>query len=165
MAPRIEEHDVKLAGFQAVVRLDSEGEPGNVVEVLGGLRERLSEKLADIPDRSPSCRLVGYWRFVAHVTRVYLLGVEVETLERCEWDPGAGFVSWNLGPCSFAVFEREGVGPTPMYYRQIPKGYGFDTRLLGDFEVCSYKERAPDGGLPSFPEVANEVWIPVTKDE
>ena len=79
MEPRIEEHDVKLAGFQAVVRLDSNEEPGNVVDVLSELRDRLSERLDRIPDQSPACRLFGYWQFVAEVTRVYFLADPFKT--------------------------------------------------------------------------------------
>lgn len=60
---------------------------------------------------------------------------------------GAEFGMWWNGQCE--------VG--------IPKGYEFDCRFTGDLEVCSRGGSSADEDLPSFPEIENEFWIPVTR--
>ena len=103
-------------------------------------------------------------------TRVYFAGIQVDCFDRLESDHPSGVLPWNLasarmawdlGPTTFAVFQRHGVGDTSPWYASIPSGYAYDARFLGDFEVVSYASWRANGELQNLAESDNEVWIPI----
>jgi hypothetical protein len=102
MEPRIETIAVKLAGVQGMLRLDGDFGPD-----LAALYARLFARLDDIPDVSPPRRTVGYWHFVDNQIRLYFAGVQVDTLERFEWDYAYGLVAWDLGATTWAIWREE----------------------------------------------------------
>ena len=166
MEPRITSESVTLAGIQKVLQFSKD----RFDLVLPQLRRTLLQGLDDIPDRSASLRMFGYWQFIDQDTRVYFAGVQVDDLDRfpsCHpsgtlpWDLSRALIGWSLGPTTFAVFQRHGVGDTSPFYGEIPSGYAYDSRFVGDFEVISYAPWLAAGEVPNLPESDNEVWIPV----
>ena len=169
MEPAIQAEDIKLVGLQKVLRFSTD----RFDVVLPELRQTLLRGVEAIPDTSRSQRLFGYWQFVDQDTRVYFAGIQVDRIDRFEchhpsdvlpWDLAQGLVAWDLGPTTFAVFQRQGVGDTSPLYGAIPDGYDYDARFLGDFEVVSYAEWLDSGAVPELVERENEVWIPVKAD-
>jgi hypothetical protein len=159
MEPRIETVEVKLAGVQGIVRVDRP-----FVQDLEKLYARLFDRLDGIPDICPLNRTVGYWHFVDNETRLYFAGVQVDTLERFQWDYAYGLVAWSLGKITWAIWqEKEGEEGSIVHGNVCwdwlsGSDYAYDSRFIGDFEVHEWAEF----GQKTTSEY-HEIWIPIVK--
>ena len=157
MEPRIETIEAKLVGVQAVISVDRD-----FVQDLEKLHARLFNRLDGIPDVSSLNRTVGHWQFVDSETRVYFAGVQVDTLDRFEWDHSYGLVAWSLGKTTWAIWQEKDGEEGSIVHGNVcwdwldGSDYAFDSRFLGDFEVYHWEEF----GQQTKTEY-HEIWIPI----
>jgi hypothetical protein len=157
MEPRIETIEVKLVGVQGIVRVDRE-----FVPELASLYARLFHRMDGIPDVSPANRTVGYWHFVEDQTRLYFAGVQVDSLDRFQWDHAYGLVAWSLGRTTWAIWQEADGQEGSIVHGNVcwdwlsGSGYAYDSRFIGDFEVTYWTAlgREKRGAT-------HEIWIPV----
>lgn len=162
MEPRIETMDLKLVGFQRVMRLD---DPEDFSAGMKELRGKLFARLDDIPDVSDPGRLVGRWQFVHGKTRLYFCAVQVDSLERFRTDHAAGLVGWDGGAQTFATWRRPNSQMGAVSYDAGPD-YGFDGRFISDFEVFPLADMRDNAAVVgpggTKPETGwHEFWLPV----
>lgn len=155
MEPRIVTMDLKLVGFQRLMRLDDEAD---FKAGMKELRAKLFARLDDIPDVSDPGRLVGRWQFVRGKTRVYFCAVQVDSLERFKPDHAAGLVGWDGGTQTFATWRRPNNQMGAVSYDAGP-GYGFDGRFISDFEAFELDQVDAQAELP--PDGTHGFWLPV----
>ena len=163
MEPKIETLEIKLAGVQAIIRVDC-----SFVADLEKVYQRLADKVAEIPDISPANRTFGYWHFVDNQTRLYFCGVQVDSLARFEWDHAYGLAAWSLGRTTWAIWpEPDGQEGSIMHggvsWRWLDTSdYLFDNRFIGDFEIYEWQEGQV--GRQTRTDV-HQIWLPVVRKE
>jgi hypothetical protein len=159
MEPRIETLEVKLVGVQSIVRVDRE-----FISELESVYKRLFDRLDTIPDVNPSNRTIGYWHFVDNETRLYLAGIQVDTLARFKWDYAYGLVAWSLGKTTWAIWqEKDGQEGTIVHGNVCwdwlsRSDYRYDNRFIGDFEV-QYWAKFGEETTSDY----HEIWLPLVK--
>jgi hypothetical protein len=160
MQPTIETVDLKLVVVQAVMRHDQD-----FTEDMRALWRKLAARLDGIANKSEPRRQIGHWHWVDAVTRVYIMGVQVDTLEGFQWDYDYGLGAWAPGEVAFAMFRErngdEGSVVRHAYGTLAEMGYGHDSRFMGEFEVRPLDSIGPNGETPEGEY--HEVWIPVVK--
>ncbi len=159
-APAFEEVDLKLVVVQGVMRKDR-----NFMPEMEALNQKLGARIEAIRQKCEPLRVVGHWHWVDEVTSVYVMGIQVDTLEGFQWDYGYGLGAWAPGKTTFAKFRekngQEGTVVRSAYGILDKLGYGQDGRFMGEFEVWPLGSTGPDGWKPEGDY--HEVWIPVVK--
>ena len=159
-APTFEEVDLKLVVVQAVMRKDRD-----FMDEMKALNRKLAARVQGIGHKSEPGRVIGHWHWVDEVTSIYIMGVQVDSLEGFQWDYGYGLGSWAPGKTTFAKFRekngQEGSVVRYAYGKLDGMGYGQDPRFMGEFEVWPLGSIGPDGWAPAGEY--HEVWIPVVR--
>jgi hypothetical protein len=151
--PRIEPFTVKLVGIQGIVKTDQD-----IRDEVAALWERVFKRLDEIKNRSESKRRIGYWLSIDGVNKVLFAGVEVNSFDGMREDLEDGFVFWDIGKMTCAVWKEKNeqvgsishVGQGYSWLKDSP--YKFDSRFIGDFEVNNDRFNEED---------IHEKWIPI----
>ena len=151
--PRIETFSIKLVGMQGIIKVDHDIKQETV-----NLWERVFKRIGEIKHRSENQRRIGYWLSIDGVNKVLFAGVEVDSFEGMKEDLEDGFVFWDVGEVTWAIWNEKNSEEgtiTPTGYSWLERSdFEFDRRFIGDFEVNN--DRFND-------EDYHEVWIPIAK--
>ena len=159
METQIEKIDMKLVGLQRVFVFSEDDIPAGMKELFA----RLSARINSIPNIGEPRLLIGYWQFIDQNTRVYFMGIQVDSLEDFKWDHAYGLGAWDLGVTTFAKWRERnsemGTVSQQAHGALSDLGYSYDGRFLGEFEAFPLDERNEDGSAPE--DGWHEFWLPV----
>ena len=151
--PRIETFSIKLVGIQGIINGDQDIRQGTSKHW-----ERVFNRLEEVKNRSKSQRRIGYWLSIDGVNRVLFAGIEVDSFEGMKEDLDEGFIFWDVGELTVAIWEEKNSDTGSIVEKSVgyswleKSGYDFDRRFIGDFEVNNDRFNDKD---------FHEIWIPI----
>ena len=159
--PRIETIDLKLAGVQAVMVLGKD----DIVAKMKELHERLLGGLGAIQHIHEPRREIGYWQFIDQATRVYFMGIQLDSTEGNRWDMDRGLCIWEPGPTTFAMWEEKNsdmgsISRSGTCWKWLDSsGYDYNAWFNGEFEAFALDQVDERAELPE--DGTHEFWLPV----